>query len=130
LIRNGTAPGSLELVLDGVDPIELDAELMVEQRMDDGTFLKLQHLDLSSMKLFESCTHDDRKCVQVDARGIRPVPWSGMSCSSQCNGNCDKNVPQYGTFRFAVKTCDGSRKYEGPLFTRTRITVPKSGKTQ
>jgi hypothetical protein len=54
--------------------------------------------------------------VKIDERGLRPVPWSGMSCSSQCNGNCDRNYPLFGRFRFVVVSCDGATRFEGPVF--------------
>jgi hypothetical protein len=55
-------------------------------------------------------------CVRVDDRGLRPVAWSGMSCSSQCNHSCDKNVRLHGHYRFVVRSCDGKTRFEGPVF--------------
>ncbi|HEY2370254.1 MAG TPA: hypothetical protein VGH87_27850, partial [Polyangiaceae bacterium] len=56
---------------------------------------------------------------------FRPVAWAGFSCSSQCNGNCDKNVWMGGaTFRFAVKTCDGTQTIRTPEFTMPRDPRP------
>jgi hypothetical protein len=113
-IRNGPNPGSLELVAHGT--VELDAELIVEQQLGDGSFQPVRNLDLGEMKLVASCDQPIKACVSVDERGLRPVAWSGMSCSSQCNHSCDKNVRLYGRHRFVVKSCDGKARFEGPVF--------------
>jgi hypothetical protein len=57
-------------------------------------------------------------CVELAADAkLVPVPWSGMSCSSQCNGDCDKNVPlPAGDYRLVVTTCDGATSFAGPAF--------------
>jgi hypothetical protein len=113
-VRNGPNPGSLELVV--YEFVELDAGLMVERELGNGSFQPLQNLDLGSMKLVSSCDQRLSQCVSVAERTLRPVPWSGMSCSSQCNHSCDKNVRLYGRFRFVVRTCDGQNRFEGPVF--------------
>jgi hypothetical protein len=113
-VRNGPSPGSLELRVNGT--AKLDPELIVERQLDDGSFARLQNLDLGSMKLVTSCEQRINTCVRVDERGLRPVPWSGMSCSSQCNHSCDKNVRLHGRFRFVVRSCDGKTRFEGPVF--------------
>jgi hypothetical protein len=113
-VRNGPNPGSLELRVNGM--VELDPELIVERQLSDGSFQPLQNLDLGSMKLVTSCDQHISMCVRVDERGLRPVAWSGMSCSSQCNHSCDKNVRLYGRYRFVVRSCDGKTRFEGPVF--------------
>jgi hypothetical protein len=113
-VRNGPIPGSLELRVNGT--VELAAELIIERQRDDGSFKPLQNLDLGSMRLVSSCGQRLNTCVRVDERGLRPVPWSGMSCSSQCNLSCDKNVQLHGRFRFVVRSCDGKIRFEAPVF--------------
>jgi hypothetical protein len=113
-VRNGPSPGSLELRVNGT--VDLAPELIVERQRADGSFEPLQNLDLGSMKLVTSCDQRINMCVRVDEHGLRPVPWSGMSCSSQCNHTCDKNVRLYGRFRFVVRSCDGETRFEGPVF--------------
>ncbi|MCL2591518.1 MAG: hypothetical protein FWD67_11780, partial [Betaproteobacteria bacterium] len=91
-VLNGSVPGSLEIVADGV--IDLASDLIVERLNDDGSFVPLQNLDGDSMKLVTSCEYcvrtDERgqwfgqcqqvgKCVRIDERGLRPVPWRGMT---------------------------------------------------
>lgn len=113
-IHNGPAPGALELRAHGT--IELAPKLIVEQQRDDGSFKRVPYLDRDTMRLVASCDQRPGTCVQVDERGLRPVPWTGMSCSSQCNRRCDKNVPLHGRFRFVVMSCDGATRFEGPVF--------------
>jgi hypothetical protein len=107
-------PGALELRTHGT--VELSSDLIVERQRDDGSFEPLLHLDLDSMKLVATCDQHPNACVKVDERGLRPVPWSGMSCSAQCNATCDKNVRLHGRFRFVVLSCDGGTRFEGPIF--------------
>jgi hypothetical protein len=113
-IHNGQVAGSLEVVAH--QTVELAPELIVEKQLTDGSFQPLQNLDLGSMKLVTSCDPKIDGCVKVGERGLRPLPWSGMSCSSQCNHSCDKNVRLYGRYRFVVKSCDGKTRFEGPVF--------------
>jgi hypothetical protein len=117
-VRNRPSPGSLKLRLNGT--AELAPELIVERQLGDGSFEPLQNLDLGSMRLVTSCDQRINTCVRVDERGVRPVPWSGMSCSSQCNHSCDKNVRLHGRFRFVVRSCDGELRFEGPVFELTK----------
>jgi hypothetical protein len=115
VVKNGAKPGEVEIVASST--LELDARLDVEQQVKDGHWEPLLGLDLGSMKLVESCSQKVGACVTLEAkRVLHPVPWSGMSCSSQCNGNCDKNVHRGGTHRFVVTTCDGKERFEGPAF--------------
>ncbi|MGZ3451814.1 MAG: hypothetical protein ACXWUG_20680 [Polyangiales bacterium] len=116
LVRNGAKPGEVEIVAQSA--VELDARLFVEHQLKDGHWEPLVGLDLDSMKLVESCAQKVGACVSLEAkRVLRPVPWSGMSCSSQCNGSCDKNVYRAGMpHRFVVTTCDGKERFEGPAF--------------
>jgi hypothetical protein len=59
-----------------------------------------------------------RDCIDLAAGAkLAPVPWTGMSCSSQCNGDCDKNAPlAAGDYRLVVKTCDGATTVAGAAF--------------
>lgn len=113
-VRNGATPGSLEIVAH--DAISLDAKLIVERATSTGGFEPVP-LDLDSMRLVESCSDKIGTCVALEAgRTLKPVPWSGMSCSSQCNQTCDKNVYRAGRHRFVVVACDGKQRFEGPVF--------------
>lgn len=70
------------------------------------------------MRLVESCAAKTGSCLTLRAGDLlRPVPWSGFSCSSQCNLNCDKNFHySKARFRFVVKSCDGAQRFEGAVF--------------
>lgn len=114
-VKNGAKPGSVEVIVH--EAISLDAKLLVERVTDTGGFEPVPSLDLDAMKLVESCGEKIGTCVALEpGRTVRPVPWSGMSCSSQCNGNCDKNVPREGRHRFVVVSCDGTQRFAGPVF--------------
>jgi hypothetical protein len=127
-VINGPSPGSVEIRAN--EAVDLAPELMVEWQGADGSFELVQHLDLGSMKLVTSCDQPVGTCVRVDERGLRPVPWTGMTCSSQCNGNCDRNYPLSGRFRFVVATCDGKQRFAGPVFelpfVRTKKAFPST----
>ncbi|GLH82480.1 hypothetical protein SSBR45G_73890 [Bradyrhizobium sp. SSBR45G] len=110
-IINGPTPGELALRAHGT--VELAPELIVEEQRDDGSFGRVLDLDGGTMKLVASCDQRAGSCVTIDERGLRPEPWSGMSCSAQCNGNCDRNYPLSGRFRFVVMSCDGRTRFEG-----------------
>ncbi len=115
-IRNGPTFGELELRAHGT--VELASELIVEEQRADGTFERAQDLDRDSLKLVASCDQPPGTCVRIDEPGLRPKPWSGMSCSAQCARGCDRNFPMYGRFRFVVMSCDGRTRFEGPVFER------------
>ncbi|MBL8715233.1 MAG: hypothetical protein JNL79_04525 [Myxococcales bacterium] len=53
-------------------------------------------------------------CRTVSAgQTLRPVPFTGYTCSSQCNLMCDKNAQISGTtIRYVVKSCDGKLRWE------------------
>ncbi|WP_315783998.1 MULTISPECIES: hypothetical protein [unclassified Bradyrhizobium] len=119
-IINGPTPGELELR--GHGTVELAPELIVEEQRDDGSFERVQDLDGGTMRLVASCDQRPGTCVTIDERGLRPEPWSGLTCSSQCNGGCDRNYPLFGRFRFVVVSCDRRTRFEGPVFELSRPT--------
>jgi hypothetical protein len=68
-------------------------------------------------RLVESCGAAPA-CTELGAgKTLRPVRWTGMNCSAQCNKNCDKNsYHPDGTYRLTVETCDGKTVVSGPPF--------------
>jgi len=117
VLHNTTPAGAFEVVVQAA--VSLRSRLIVERQNADGGWTPVV-LDLDSMRLVETCAQKVDACIPLEAgRTLRPVPWSGMSCSSQCNGTCDKNFPMSGTFRFVVKTCDGKERFEGAPFVLT-----------
>lgn len=121
VVRNGSKPGEVEIVARA--KVDLDARLFVEQQLKDGKWEPVRGLDLDSMKLVESCAEKIGACISLEAnRILHPVRWSGMSCSSQCNGSCDKNFHRAGMpHRFVVTACDGKQRFEGPPFELPKI---------
>lgn len=113
-IRNGPRPGALEIR--AATPVALAPDLLVERQRADGSFEPVRNLDLDSLHLTASCARPPGTCVRVDAAGLRPVPWSGMSCSAQCRQICDRNVRLHGRFRFVALSCDRRTRYEGAVF--------------
>ncbi|XUM23060.1 hypothetical protein ACRAVF_06465 [Bradyrhizobium oligotrophicum S58] len=113
-IRNRPTPGELELRAHGT--VELATELIVEEQRNDGSFERETDLDRDALKLVSSCDQRPGTCVTIDERGLRPVPWNGMSCSAQCGRECDRNFPLRGRFRFVAISCDGATRFEGPVF--------------
>jgi hypothetical protein len=69
-------------------------------------------------RLIARCDARPGACVTLAAGAtLAPVPWSGMSCSSQCNHTCDKNAPlAAGEYRLVLTSCDGKRTFVGPVF--------------
>lgn len=114
-LRNGAKPGALDIRASR--PVALTSELRVEQQRSDGSFELVPQLDLGTMRLVAMCGGAVRSCIRVGPEGLRPVPWSGMSCSAQCQGDCDHNVCYHGRFRFVATSCDGRTRYPGPVFT-------------
>jgi hypothetical protein len=50
-------------------------------------------------------------CVTLPLGAVlRPVPWSGYTCSGQCPRPCKKNFYRPpGTFRLVLASCEGER---------------------
>jgi hypothetical protein len=53
-----------------------------------------------------------RPCQRVTSGStLKPPPWLGWTCASQCIGICRGNAPkQKGRYRFFVTTCDDAGK--------------------
>lgn len=81
-------------------------------------WVPIENLDNGpGFRLLTSCDDAPPACIELaPGKALRPVPLSGMSCSSQCNATCFANGwigP--GTLRLSVDTCDGKR-LDGPAF--------------
>ncbi|HWB76393.1 MAG TPA: hypothetical protein VG755_15590 [Nannocystaceae bacterium] len=118
VVITNVLPG--RFALSSAHGIGLDTDATIERRGDDGQWSAMPGLDLGAgFRLRDGCTREPDACVQLDpAKSLVPVPWSGMSCSSQCNQSCNKNVfVGPGEFRLTVRTCDGGAVASGPAFT-------------
>ena len=113
-VHNGSSPGSL--VVRATRPTALAPDLIVERQLPDKGFAVVRNLDLDSLHLLRSCGQSVRTCIEIGTNGLSPVPWTGMSCSSQCQRTCDKNERLHGHFRFVVLSCDRKTRYAGSTF--------------
>ena len=115
-IANGK-PG--EFTLTANSAVELATVASIET-LRDGKWIQIsKNFDLGDgYRLIAGCGGKPDKCTKLAAGGmLTPVPWSGYSCSSQCNQTCDKNV-QYGEgdYRLVVTSCDGKQTFTGAAF--------------
>ena len=88
------------------------------QRKVDGAW---QDAPVANLYLIQSCAPAaPPECVELAAGArLKPVPWTGNSCSSQCVQNCnlDGALPA-GAYRFLVTTCDRKRRFVSPQFEK------------
>jgi hypothetical protein len=118
VVVTNLAPGEIEVTSDS--GARVATATRAERHDPSGAWVPMD-LDLGGgLRLVESCSVAPTECTTLAPHvPIRAVPWSGMSCSSQCNPNCDKNVWRGpGEFRFVVTSCAGDPKAEvvGPTF--------------
>ncbi len=95
-------------------PVSLSMHAAVEKQTATGWVTVADNLLLAA-----AChTGEPPQCVELAAGGkLRPVRWTGWSCSGQCNHHCKKNVyAGPGTFRLTVFSCDRSSSTHGPSF--------------
>lgn len=100
-------PGRFEI--ETGTPTRLATVATIEKQLASGSWSAFSNLDLGmGYRLVEACGEAAPSCVDLaPGRPLHPVPFSGLSCSSQCNPSCDKNVwigP--GWFRLVVDGCE------------------------
>lgn len=111
-VENLAQPGAFEIR--GVDaPTSLSMDGVIEKATPSGWVVVAQ------VSLGERCLEDSRPQCRDLAPGavLRPVRWSGFSCSGQCGIHCKQNIylgP--GTFRVRVTDCDHANPVYGPPF--------------
>ena len=104
-------PGVLEVAPNGT---ALSMGAVVEQEKD-GRWTDLAPSE--PYRLLESCSIDDLPLCTASDHTLQIVPWTAMTCGSQCSPDCRKAVPYgRGPFRFVVKACDGSHPLVSPAF--------------
>jgi hypothetical protein len=116
-------PGTFEIANTAGHAVSLAVLAHIERKdSQSGAETEVTGLDLGrGYRLVERCDEAvggaEAKCVALAAgASLWPVPWSGLSCSAQCNGSCRSNVWYgHGTFRLAIATCDGAA-VRGPLY--------------
>jgi hypothetical protein len=115
MIKNLKAPGAFEVINTADADVDLAWEVGVEQRVGE----QWRSIVVEQFELIEQCGEIKQSpCRKLLAKGvIRPVPWTGYSCSSQCNTACRANV-YYGPgqFRFIIRSCSGQEQINGSSF--------------
>jgi hypothetical protein len=113
-VHNLESPGAFEVVNHG-GVVDLAWEVGVEQA-SDGEWRRVM---VEQFELVERCGQPKGspcRTLEKDAV-VRPVPWTGYSCTSQCNEACRANVYYgQGRFRFVVWDCSKQHRFEGPPF--------------
>ena len=113
VVRNLDRAGAFEVRNSGPDT-ELALEVTVQQQQN------AEWSDaVTDLTLIEKCgeTPAGNHVLLRHGATLRPAPWNGLSCGSQCPASCRANVylgP--GRFRFVVSTSGGRRRFYGPSF--------------
>lgn len=96
----------------------LQSTVIIEER-SGGKWI---HIPVSNMELRKSClpTSSYPECIELAADStLRPVPWTGRYCYSQCPNACRLDGPAPpGTYRFVITSCDGKHTYASPPFKK------------
>jgi hypothetical protein len=112
-IENLTQPGAFEIQAAG-SPISLSTRAVIEKYTPSGWVPIADNFLLG-----EACPSGaPPDCITLAAGAkLRPVRWTGFSCSGQCNHHCKKNVYRGpGTFRLTIFSCDNKTRFHGPAF--------------
>ena len=115
-VRNLTPPGAFEVVNESGGEVSLSSRVQVHSHYK-GAWQNEE----ADLHLVHSCDLDPLQipaCVTLHAgEHLRPPPWNGFSCSSQCPSSCRGNIVlPPGTFRFVVAPCSGGDSIVGPAF--------------
>ena len=138
VVITNLGPGEIEVTAAG--GTKVSTKTRVERKDESGSWTPLEQLDLGNgFRLVSACDAPAADCTTLSTTPLLPVPWKGYSCSSQCNGNCDKNIWEGpGTFRVVVLPCAGDAKsteilgppfalpshdVTGPAFERWKLTT-------
>lgn len=101
------------------DVVRLRSAVLVERQLGE----QWQGVPVSNLELRETCLGaPSPPCVEIGAKKtLRPVPWTGNFCSSQCPNPCrlDGSAPP-GRYRFLVVSCQGDQTYASSPFEKPR----------
>jgi hypothetical protein len=114
IIRSLNKPGAIDIVNVSASTMSLRGRLIVERKRD-GSWIETPVV----FQAIESCDGNDApECVTLaPGARIRPVAWSGYTCSGQCTRPCRSNhYNGPGEFRFVVQSCDRTRRYTSQPF--------------
>jgi hypothetical protein len=108
--------GAFQVVNHG-PPISLSSAVEVEQQA--GGLWK--DARVTNLFLIPQCDSGAApRCVSLPKGAtLKPVPWRGNYCYSQCPVSCDLDGPlPAGTYRFVVATCDGKHRFASAPFEK------------
>jgi len=108
--------GEFRLVNRGA-ALQLSSAVTVEQKVNG----EWKDAPVTNFYLIPSCTQGPvPDCVSLAAKAsLRPVPWRGNYCSSQCPANCNLDGPvPPGTYRYVVTSCDHKQRFVSAAFER------------
>jgi hypothetical protein len=97
--------------------VELSSRISIERRDSD----QWRTAPVENLFLVEACSSAPvPPCVGLSPGNIlKPVPWTGNTCTSQCPVPCDlDNSLRPGTYRFVITACDRSTRYYSPAFEK------------
>ena len=111
-ITNLPQAGAIEIANHGPS-VDIKTKLLV-QREYKGEWRD----ETTDTRIIEKCGDSPGVCRRLAHNAVlRPVPWNGLICASQCSAGCRANLylgP--GKFRFVVESCDGKSRTFGPPF--------------
>ena len=112
-LRNLPQAGAFEVVNGGAEA-SLSSKVQV-QRLTEGRW-ENEVTDLELVRTCNAPTTSD--CITLNpGETLRPPPWNGLSCASQCAASCRGNMSlPPGTFRFVISACSGDSTIYGPPF--------------
>jgi hypothetical protein len=120
-IEVGPKFGEFSVVTDD-SPISLRSAVDVE-RLVDGVW---QTVFVANLYVIDTCGgpigphKPPPPCRSIaPSQRVVAVPWTGRLCGSQCPTGCHgEGIAPPGTYRFVIKTCDGSETFVSPQFEK------------
>jgi hypothetical protein len=97
--------------------VELSSRISIELR-DNNDW---RAAPVENLFLVEACSSAPvPPCVRLSSGNtLKPMPWSGNTCTSQCPVSCDlDNSLRPATYRFVITACDRSTHYYSPAFEK------------
>jgi hypothetical protein len=113
-VRNLDKPGAFAIE-GGLSGISLEKRGRVEQQTANGWRPVFEEFylakDCSAVATLPACV----RLAPGDT--LRPVRWTGFTCSGQCPRPCKRNIYRPpGTFRLTLTMCTGAKVSSGPFY--------------
>jgi hypothetical protein len=105
------------VVINRGEPVLLQSAVVVEQEVDG----KWEEVPVTNLELREVCHPSPSPgCIKLGAGArLKPVPWTGNYCFSQCPSPCRLDGPApAGIYRFVIRSCDSNRAHASPPFEK------------